>query len=176
MLTQVLSDMSSFPACSAKTPSSRGQADSGGVFQQPHMIDALFMPSQHPAPQRVNFPENLSAVASLSFSRLNETPEESMVSQFSAVPQQDQPLNESSRFASPGSFQIRGGVKMGSSFQSFQNEDSPVYARDDERLRDASRSRVSWGEGSNVSWDEDSVESYSRIAGRLSMSSAMSSD
>jgi len=175
MLTQVLSDMSSFPASSAK-PQSRGEAHSGGVFQQPHMIEALFLPSQQPAPQRINPPDNLGAVASLNFSRLNETPDESLVSQFSAVPQQDRSLDESSRFASPGSFQMRGGGKLGSSFQSFQNDDSPVYARDDERLRDASRSRASWGEGSNVSWDEDSVESYSRIAGRLSMNSTMSND
>ena len=43
------------------------------------------------------------------------------------------------------------------------------------RIRDSSRSRISFG--STMSYDEDdSVGTYTRIAGRLSMSSAMTND
>ena len=181
MLTQALNDMCSFPAYSVPAPpTTQGQ----GVFQHAHMIDALFLPTQRTAPQSACQAGATGDDTSIMFSRLDESREESLISQFSAVPQQhgdrsrSGSFDVSSRFESPGSFRMQGGGMLGSSFQSFQGDDSPtICPGDDERLRDASRSRISCGQdGSRMSWDEDSVESYSRIAGRLSMNSAMSSD
>lgn len=76
---------------------------------------------------------------------------QSMVSQFSAIPSQggfEDSMENSRRMASPMTIM---------SSQSFHEMD---------------RSRLSFGD--EVSWDEDSVASYSRVAGRLSLSSAYS--
>lgn len=184
MLTQALSDMSSFPSLDKRCNSSYSQEqhqqhDQGeGVFEKhAHVIEALFLPSEVIAPRDFYQPQGLE---------LGEG-EKSMLSQLSAVSSQhggvlegygvrndltDQA--ESSFFATPNSFDLsrsrggRGGrLSYGeSSFVSGQR---------------SSTGGMSLIEGSDMSlsmsgsWQgDDSGASYSRIAGRLSLNSTMS--
>lgn len=168
MLTQALSDMCSFPACAAPPhpfPHQRRHEQQGRPCQPPHLIDALFLPR---APQMQERELELEqGGSSLLLSRVEEG-EQSLLSQFSAVPLQDHEggssllhLDQSSRFQSPGSFQSSPGSRNHNLLR------GPMFGLD------GSGNGV---EGASMSWDEeDSVDSYSRVAGRLSMGSAASS-
>jgi hypothetical protein len=218
MLTQALSDMCAFPACAAPPlssgfPSRRGEEKEGGsrssdgvlgVFQQPHVVDALFLP---PQPAQTSSAQKQGqagargelwslqsgAEESLVFSRQ----EQSLLSQFSAVPEQAcgrgglglgvsmSGLDESSRFASPGSLLAgagaAGGLCLDASFQSFQSSRSRLSSGGGDGDGEGGGSVMSWDEqdqgGHHEETDESgSVQSYSRVAGRLSMNSAASDE